>query len=602
MSIEKERGITIRTSTVSFNWNNTKINLLDTPGHVDFIAEVERSMQVLDGAILVISAKEGVQVQTRVLFNTLKKLQIPTLIFINKIDRAGVCLSNVYTQIKEQLSLNAIKIQSIVGEETRDIKIKDWTEDNSIFQEVIELMCELDEHLMSKYISEEEILQNELQAALINTISNGIIYPIFHGSALQEIGIRELLRGIETYLPDNSQNYNEDLSALIYKMDRDENFQKKIYIRMFQGKLNIRDVVEVFNKDGVIKIKKLESIKNGKIVEVSTIKAGDIGILSSIEGVKIGDIIGTHSDLLKQVSIAIPTLKTTILPINSADRMQLIKALYILMEEDPFLSFQINPHTEEINVHLFGEVQMEVIKSMIKERFLIDIELTETMTLYKERPKHVGTAAIAMGEHLNPFRASIELSVEPVPIGSGLVYESQISYGYLTKPFQTAVFESVKSALNKGVFQREITDIKVCFTRAYYDSVTSTPSDFRDLAPFVLMEAVLKAETELLEPVMNYELIIPQEVSGRAMADLSQMRATFSESYIKNNEMIIRGRIPVETSKLYPVSLASYTGGRGVFDSKFCGYQVYIGETEMKDKTEWESANKIRYLLQKSND
>jgi ribosomal protection tetracycline resistance protein len=601
MAIEKERGITVRSFTVSFNWNNTKINLLDTPGHVDFIAEVERSIQVLDGAILVLSAKEGVQTQTRVLFNTLQKLQIPTLIFINKLDRKGIDLPQLYTNIKEQLSPNVIKMQSVAGEGTRDIVLTSWSKNNSIHEEVLEKLCDLDTTLMSKYLNEEEVLEREQQTVLQNGVSQCRLYPIFHGAALLGLGIDELLNGIERYISGNSNNLNQELAALVYKIDRDEKFQKKIYIRIFQGKIAIRDNVKILNKDDLIKIKRLEKLEQGKIIEVSEIEAGDIGILSSVEGLRIGDVLGIWPSHMKQAAIAVPTLTATVLPVDSTDRMKLIKVLHDLMEEDPFLSCQIDQQTEEITIHLFGEVQMEVVKSLIKEKYLIDIEFNEPRTLYKERPKHVGLAAIHMEEQQNPFNASIVLSVEPAPLGAGQIYESKVSYGYLTKPFQNAVCEGVRNALLQGFWGWEITDIKVCFTGAYYDSVKSTPADFRDLAPLVLMEAILKAGTEILEPMMNYSLIVPQDVSSKAMADLRQMRAIISASYIKENEMVFRGKIPVETSKSYSVLLASYTGGRGIFSLDFSGYELYTGKVVLKHRTGDDSINRVRYLLQKSN-
>jgi ribosomal protection tetracycline resistance protein len=598
LEIEKRRGITIRTATVSFDWKNIKVNLLDTPGHVDFIAEVERSVQILDGAILVISAKEGVQTQTRVIFNILKKMKIPTILFINKIDRQGVNLEKIYKSIKEKLECETMKMQSVIGEGTKDLLITPWELDNELKIENTETACLYDEKLLEKYLKKEKI---EIKSTIIKEIEKNNLYPIYHGSALQGVGVEELLEGITTFLPKIKSNSEKPLSAVVYKIQREQNNQKNVYLRLFQGILKYREIVNLEEKNEELKIRNLETIKNGKIVKTNVVKAGDIAILPNVEGLKIGDFVGIKTEHFRKISMAFPTLKTTINPLKSEERQLLIQTLFNLSEEDPFLNCYINSLTNKIVINLFGEVQKEFIKTYIEERFNIKTELSDTITLLKEKPLNYGESSIAMWTKLNPYCASIGLSVEPTEEGVGFIYENNISHGFLTRPFQNAVLEGIKSALKQGLYGWELTDIKVSFNWAEYNSVDSTPADYRNLAPLVLMEALEKSGTKLMQPIMTYKLTIPSETVGKAISDLIKMKATLSNPLIKGEETIIEGKIPVETSKKYSLELASYTEGKGMFDLEFVGYEPYDGEIIIRERMGYDATNRVKYLLQKSN-
>ena len=598
MFLERQRGITIRSSTTSFEWNGTKINIIDTPGHMDFISEVERSLCVLDGAVLVISAKEGVQVQTRAIFQTLLKLKIPTLIFINKVDRTGVCLEELYTDIREQLTSDIVIMQTLDGMASNDILISDYA---SISDTATEKLLDLDESLAKKFILNQPIAEKEYNTSFLFNIASCKLFPVFHGVALRNIGTEQLLNAITSYLPVNAATDQGDLCAFVYKIDRDEQMHKRAFARVFGGSLEIRDTVAVEGCEEPIKLKKLGKLQNGKIVPAEYVLSGDIAVLSNMQNIRIGDVIGGRSRHLPQISMAQPSLQASVMPLNQEHRSRLIQALFELTEEDPLLHCEVDKYTGEITIRLFGKVQMEVIEALLEERYHLNIQFGELMTIYKERPKRAADAIIHIEVPPNPYWASVGLSIEPLPLGSGLVFESKVSYGYLNKSFQCAVSDSVKSACEQGMFGWEVTDLKVCFTYGLYYSPVSTPSDFRHLTPLVFEKALREAETELLEPFMDFELHTPKEYSSRAMYDLQQMRAHIEQIDAENDETILRGRIPVETAKSYQVQLISYTNGKGMFLTKPCGYDVYLGSPMYKARKEDAITDKIRHLFLKEN-
>lgn len=598
MPLEKQKGITIRSSTISFDWNGIKINIIDTPGHMDFIAEVERSLCVLDGAVLVISAKEGVQVQTRVIFQALRKLKIPTLIYINKIDRTGVCLEELYNGIREQLTPDIVIMQALDVIASNDILISDYV---SISEEAVEKLLDLDESLAEKFILNQPIAEKEYNTSFLFNIASCKLFPVFHGVALRNIGTEQLLNAITNYLPVNTATNQGELCAFVYKIDRGEQMHKRAFARIFGGSLKIRDTVVIEGCEEPLKLKKLGKLQNGKIMPAEHVLCGDIAVLSNVQNIRIGDVIGVRSRYLPQISMAQPSLQASVIPLNLEDRSRLIQALFELTEEDPLLHCEVDKYTEEITMQLFGEVQMEVIQSLLEERYHLNIRFGELMTLYKERPKRAADAVIHIGVPPNPYWASVGLSIEPLPLGSGLVFESKVSYGYLNKSFQSAVRDGVQSACEQGLFGWEVIDLKVCFTYGVYYSPVSTPSDFRHLTPLVFERALIKSETELLDPFMDFELHTPKEYSNRAMYDLQQMRALIERIDAENGETILYGRIPAETAKSYQVQLISYTNGKGMFLTKPCGYDVYLGPPMYKARKENTITDKIRHLFLKEN-
>jgi ribosomal protection tetracycline resistance protein len=602
MELERKRGITIKSSTVSFTWNDVKVNIVDTPGHVDFISEVERSLSILDGAIIVISGVEGIQSQTRILFNTLKQLNIPTIIFINKLDRVGANSNKVLEEIKKNISNKVVKLQEAYNEGSKDVYIKNLFDACRINDNVIDVLSDLDEGFLEKYISGMEIKKEELQEKFVSYAKEGSVYPVFCGAAAIGLGIEDLLDGICSYFPCANGDCEDDLSGVVFKIERTNTNEKKVYVRLFKGKISVRDKIQIPNKETAEKVKKINSLENGKVTEVQRIEAGDIGILYGLASFQVGDVIGISNNKVKKISMAKPTLKTTISAIDKEKNTELFRALTFLSEEDPLLQLEMNDLDKEIHVNLFGEVQMEILSSIIDDFYGIKVEFSNIQTIYKEAPKSVGTSIMHMQEELNPFYATVGLKIEPLKRGEGLKYISNVSVGSLPKSFQNAIEEAVIKTSKQGLFGWEVTDAKVTLICGEFFSPISTPADFRNVTPMIFMEALYEAQTVLLEPLHEFELRIPQNVLSKAIWDLETMRATFDNPVVIEDEFSIKGLIPVENSKEYKMKIASYTQGKGMFITKIYGYkEVPADFKKARQKTTYDPLNKKEYLLHKLN-
>lgn len=597
MEIEKKRGITIRSSTTSFYWKDTKINIIDTPGHMDFASEVERSFSILDGALLVISAKEGIQSQTRAIFQILKKFNIPTILFINKIDRVGVDFANLYQQISSLLTENIIIMQTV---ETLPDGQNNLIINSFIHFDLQEKIIELDDILLEKYANNIEIHESEFEKALIRLTQQGKCFPVFHGTALQGIGIHQLLEAIIDYLPVAPQFPSEKLSAFVYKIDRNDALVKRIYLKICSGILLLRQTIEIVNReDEPLKIKQLQMLENAGLVNTSMVHCGDIAVLSNTPNLSIGDVLGSITENIPVFSMERASFQIMVTAVNLEQKNDLVRAFHDLAEEDPALHCNIQYDTKAVIIDVLGKIQLEVIESLLLERYHIPVILGSLSIIYKERPIQPADAVFHIGVSPNFYRASIQLMIEPLPLGSGLVYETKVPYGELSASFQTAVREGVEFGCRRGFYGWVLTDLKVSFVYSYYDSVTSTPSDFRHLAPLVLEQAIIKSGTSLLEPYCNFILNVPNEFISRSISDIHIMKGT--TEIIKHGycETSVTGRIPLDTSKEYSNEVISYTKGRGMFYLKPSDYDFYDGLPVYSVKQLPYEENKIRLMFLK---
>jgi ribosomal protection tetracycline resistance protein len=340
MELEKKRGITIKSSVVSFEWKNIKINILDTPGHTDFVSEVERALSVLDGAVLVISAVEGLQAHTLMLFKVLKKLKIPTIIFINKLDRIGADYKKIIKEMKRTLSPNVIALQNVCKEGTTEVEIeKPYSK--TILDNIVENLCDIDENLLEDYINGKTIGRKLIERKISIKARKAKVYPVLLGAALKGVGIEDLMDSVVKYLPYSMSDPLKPLSAVVFKIDNSNAKNKKVYVRIFDGKISLRDSILISRTNIFEKVKKINIFTNGKNVEASCIESGDIGIIYGLDDIKIGDILGVDSHKFRAVSLAQPVLKTKITAINKDKTMNLYEILSSLAQEDPLL--QLHP-------------------------------------------------------------------------------------------------------------------------------------------------------------------------------------------------------------------------------------------------------------------
>ena len=591
MFLERQRGITIQAAVTSFNWNDYKINIVDTPGHTDFITEVYRSLSVLDGAILVISAKDGVQAQTRILFHALQKMNIPTIIFINKIDQDGINLNNIYQNIKEKLSNDIIVMQNVTL--TPEISIK-----NIIDLDDWDPVISRNDKLLKKYAGEKLTIQ-ELTYEEYRCVKKGSLFPIYHGSARNNIGTQQLIEAISNLFCSEMNENGSELCGRVFKIEYTDHKQRLVYLRLYSGTLHLRDTIILPEKKKV-KLTEIYIPSNGEMIQTKIVCSGDIFIIPN-NTLRLNDIIGNEKILPCNVwnDNTAPILRTRIEPIKIEEREKLLDALTEIADTDPLLRYYVDTITHEIIISFLGTVQLEVICSLLIEKYHINIRIEDPTVIYLEKPLQKADYTIHIEVPPNPFWASIGLSITPLPIGSGIQYESKVSLGYLNQSFQNAVREGINYGLEQGLYGWKVTDCKICFEYGVYYSPVSTPSDFRFLAPIVLEQTLKKAGTQLLEPYLSFILFTPQEYFSRAYNDAQKHCAIIETSQSKNDEVIFTGHIPARCINEYRNTLTLYTNGQAVFLTELKDYQIATCEPVIQSRRPNNRIDKVRHMFNK---
>ena len=592
MFLERQRGITIQAAVTSFNWNDYKINIVDTPGHTDFITEVYRSLSVLDGAILVISAKDGVQAQTRILFHALQKMNIPTIIFINKIDQYGINLNNIYQNIKEKLSNDIIVMQNVTL--TPEISIK-----NIIDLDDWDPVISKNDKLLEKYIAGEKLTIQELTYEESRCVKKGSLFPIYHGSARNNIGTQQLIEAISNLFCSEMNENDSELCGRVFKIEYTDHKQRLVYLRLYSGTLHLRDTIILPSKKKV-KLTEIYIPSNGEMIQTKTVCSGDIFIIPN-NTLRLNDIIGNEKILPCNVwnDKTVPILRTRIEPIKIEEREKLLDALTEIADTDPLLRYYVDTITHEIIISFLGTVQLEVICSLLIEKYHINIRIEDPTVIYLEKPLQKADYTIHIEVPPNPFWASIGLSITPLPIGSGIQYESKVSLGYLNQSFQNAVREGINYGLEQGLYGWKVTDCKICFEYGVYYSPVSTPSDFRFLAPIVLEQTLKKAGTQLLEPYLSFILFTPEGYFSRAYKDAQKHCAIIETSQSKNDEVIFTGHIPVRCINEYRNTLTLYTNGQAVFLTELKDYQIATCEPVIQSRRPNNRIDKVRHMFNK---
>ncbi|HDR7778501.1 TPA: tetracycline resistance ribosomal protection protein [Bacillus tropicus] len=596
MELERQRGITIKASVVSFFIDDIKVNVIDTPGHADFIAEVERSFRVLDGAILVISAVEGVQAQTKILMRTLQKLNIPTILFVNKIDRSGANTEKVVKQIKEILSNEAFPFYSAQNEGTKEARILEYKS----YDDCLELLAPYNESLLTSYVNNEIVPDALLRKELEKKIQQANVYPIFFGSAMTGIGVTELLENIPALLPANNSSPDEELSGVVFKIEREPSGEKIAYVRLFSGSLHIRKYVDIQRNESLPhkeKIKKMCIFHNGDAIQISTVPSGEFCKVWGLNDIKIGDIIGERTDYIKDIHFAEPQMEAAIDAVPKERIHDLYAALMELCEEDPLIQVWKDDVHNELYIRLFGEVQKEVIETTLFEKYNLQVTFSNTRVVCIEKPIGIGNSVEVMDEKANPFYATVGFKVERGELNSGITYTLGVELGSLPLAFHKAIEDTVFQTLKQGLYGWEVTDISVTLTHTGYASPVTTASDFRNLTPLVLMDALKKAETCVYEPVNEFELTIPEHAISTAMYKLAAISATFAEPIFNNDSYQLTGSLPVAKTENFKRMLHSFTEGEGVFTTKPAGFTKILAPFPTRKRVDYNPLNRKDYLL-----
>ena len=562
-SLERDRGITIFSKQAVFSLGNRRINLLDTPGHVDFSAEMERTLQVLDYAVLVISGADGVQGHTETLWKLLKLYEIPTFIFINKMDQPGTDRESLLTELKERLDEGCI-----VFGKGKNV-------------ESLEEIAMTDEAVLD-YFMEHETVRNEDICRLIRERK---IFPCYFGSALKLDGVQELLAGFEEYM--KPFDGKKEFGARVFKISRDDKGERLTFLKVTGGKLVVKMPI---NKEE--KINQVRIYSGAKYEAVNEVEAGGVCAVTGLSSSYIGQGLGVEKGTA--VPFLEPVLTYQMILPEGADTTKVLRELKQLEEEEPLLNIVWNPALEEIHVQLMGEVQTEILKTMIAERFHLDVEFGTGKIVYKETIKR---PVMGVG-HYEPLRhyAEVHLKMEPLEAGSGLIFDTDCSEDVLDRNWQRLILTHLQEREHPGVLTgAPITDMKITIVAGRAHLKHTEGGDFRQATYRAVRQGLKSAESVLLEPWYSFVLEVPSEQVGRAMSDIGQMNGSFEGPEAEDKQGMVRltGTAPASEMRDYQREVWAYTKGRGRITLTLKGYEPCHNAEEVIEEIGYDSERDV---------
>ena len=587
LELERERGITIRSAVASFLVGDLAVNLVDTPGHPDFIAEVERVLGVLDGAILVVSAVEGVQPQTPLLFRALQRLHVPTLIFVNKVDRAGADPDRVIGEMQRRLSSGVIASEAATERDPTAL---------------IEVLAEHDEGILDAYVSDGVSLTNaQLRSSFAQQTKAGHVHPVFVGSAGRGVGIAELLAGIDELLVGERGDPETPVSGRVFKIERTTSGERVAYVRLFAGTLKPRKRVRVGGEDEA-KATSIRVFAPAGAPRRDAVTAGEMATVRGLGTVRVGDAIGEPPPgEAVTARFPRPALEAVVFARAPGQQGSLRAALSQLAEQDPLIDVRQDDARHEIAVSLYGEVQKEVIQSTLEHEYGVVADFRETTTVCIERPARVGEAeeVISAKTHTNitgrssplstnPFMATLALRIEPAAVGSGIEFRAEVEprfvplYLFRTPDvFLTQMEAFVGEALVEGLAGWQVTDCRVTMTDCGYASPVTSAADFRRLTQLVLMTALERAGTWVCEPLSDLSLEMPASSAQGVLAVLGRLGGRVRGQFSANGLSKVQAVLPVAQLRSLQHQLPGLSMGEGILEARPDGYQP-IGDNPPK--------------------
>ncbi|MFP3975336.1 MAG: elongation factor G [Dehalococcoidia bacterium] len=607
---EIKRKSSISTSLAPLEWNKKKINLLDVPGYFDFIGEVKAALRVADAAVIIVDASAGIQVGTEIMWDYANEMQLPRIVFINRIDRENADFQKTLEQIQERFGRDCVPLQLPIGERDNFQGVYDLisgkaegdAKEDAVSGDIetsrdklVEGIAETNEELTTKYLEGEEISEDEIRNTLRAGVLQNKLIPVMVGSALNNQGISQLMDAICEYLPspkdrgsiqvqkDSTQESldpddNAPLSVLVFKTSADPYVGRMNYLRVFSGMLNSDSSVWNTSKRKPERIAQL-FVKQGKSQEsISRLVAGDIGLVSKLTDTVTGDTLSNenHPVSFTPIDFPDPGLSLAVHPKTKADFDKLGTALSKIREEDPSLTMRKEPDTGETILSGYGEAQMEVVTDKIKRKFNVEAELATPKVPYKET---ISTSTKAEYRHKKQSGGHgqyghVLIQLDPLPRGQNYEFVDAIVGGVIPKRFIPAVEKGVVEALGEGVLAGyPVVDVKVTLYDGSYHSVDSSDEAFKMAGSHALRKGVSEAKPVLLEPIMNVRVTVPESLTGDVVGDLNGKRARISGMNPEGGINVIDAQAPYSEMMRYSVDLRSMTQGRGTYSMDFSHYE-----------------------------
>ena len=579
--LERERGITIFSKQAVFSYEDLRITLLDTPGHVDFSTEMERTLQVLDAAVLLISAADGVQSHTRTLWKLLESYQVPVFLFVNKMDQPGADQEKILAGIQNQLSGNCVDFTPLVGAAATESIGAALEAD---MQEAMEAVAICDEELLNSFLTNGRISQEQLR----EKIAERKVFPCLFGSALRLQGIEALLSAIEAYAPEKT--YPEAFGARVFKVTRDSQGSRLTHMKITGGTLKAKMELTCA-EDKTEKVNQIRVYSGERFEAVNEAAAGSVCAVTGLLGTMAGQGLGMEKNL--ESPFLTPVLSYCLLLPEGTDPMAVMPKLKELEEEDPALSFTWEEELKEIHVHVMGEVQMEILKVLIRERFGLEIAFGKGRIVYKETI----TDTVEGVGHFEPLRhyAEVHLLLEPGEPGSGLQFEADCSEDILARNWQRLILTHLEEKQHRGVLTGSaITDMKITLVSGRAHQKHTEGGDFRKATYRAVRQGLMEAMSVLLEPYYEFRLEIPEEMTGRAMTDMEKLFADFTLAERAEGRCVLTGCAPVETMRDYQKEVYAYTRGQGSLTVRLKGYMPCHNADEVIEERHYDPEADLR--------
>ena len=570
-ALERERGITIFSKQALLSIGEREVTLLDTPGHVDFSAEMERTLQVLDYAILVINGADGIQGHTLTLWKLLERYQIPVFLFVNKMDQEGTQKEALLLELKKRLSENCVDFETYGEDEA-------W----------LELVAVCDEAILERYLENGEVTKSDVQMM----IKERKLFPCFFGSALKLFGVEEFIKGMDEYMMDFA--YPKEFGAKVYKIARDPQGNRLSYMKITGGTLKVKDILTNKKSDNKQenqevweeKVDQIRIYSGAKFESVKEVEAGTICAVTGLNNTYPGQGLGI--EVASDMPVLEPVLTYQIQLPEGTDLPVMLKQLKQLEEEEPELHIVWNESLNEIHAQLMGEVQIEILKTMIEERFGVSVEFGAGNIVYKET---IANKVEGVG-HFEPLRhyAEVHLLMEPAETGSGLQFDTACSEDMLDRNWQRLILTHLEEREHVGVLTGSpITDMKITLVSGRAHQKHTEGGDFRQATYRAIRQGLKEAKSVLLEPYYEFRMELPTEQVGRAMADIQKMQGSFEGPWMEGEMAILTGTAPVSTMRGYQTELISYTKGCGRMFCSFKGYEPCHNQEEVIEAIGYDS-------------
>ncbi|NKB70928.1 MAG: GTP-binding protein [Candidatus Latescibacteria bacterium] len=595
LEVEKRRGISVRASTRSFDWRGVQINLIDTPGHADFAAEVERSLRVLDCAVLVLSAVEGVQAQTESLWRALEGRGIPVIFFVNKIDRMGADHAGVIEAVEREFSAPVLPLSRVEREGEDGAAVQGVLADMD--EELIERIAECDDELLGRYLEGEEVSLDQVQATLGRAVLERALFPLLCGAAKYQVGIGELLDAVVDYFPAAATDTEGPVSGVVFRLEHDARIGRMAGVRLYSGRLQNRASLVNYTAGREEKITQIKKETTTGTRDTGVLEAGDIGLLCGMPEARIGDILGDPGPVPDSYQLGEPLLAVQVVARDPGDTTALAQALQQLSSEDPHLDFQWFHDERELHVKIMGAIQTEILTEILRTRFELEAEFSEATVVYREAPLMPGVGADSYTMP-KPCWGVVEFSLEPGERGSGVVYRSAVPTDRIARKYQNEIAAAVPEALKQGPKGWEATDVEITLVGGSDHVLHSRPGDFIMATHMALMKGLVNTETKLLEPMLALTVRAPDEFIGKVASDIIERRGLIEPATTTAGGVVLKGRVPLATGQDYAARLGSLTGGRGKLTAVFDGYQdCPVGEGVERGYKGISPLDRSKYIL-----